>query len=85
VPQRRARVHVTLRRGVLDPQGAAIAKGLSRLGFSGVGDVRVGKVIELTVERDGPVETLRRDIEEMCRRLLANPVIEDFTVEVDEP
>jgi phosphoribosylformylglycinamidine synthase len=71
------RVHVTLKNGVLDPQGKAIHHALEGLGFAGVNDVRAGKLIELdladTVEES--------EIEEMCRKLLANTVIENFRVE----
>jgi len=78
----KARVHITLKTGVLDPQGRAIAHALAGLGFDGVEDVRQGKVLELTVADTDPV-TARERIEDMCRRLLANPVIETWTIEVD--
>ena len=73
----KARVFVTLKPGVLDPQGKAIHHALEGLGFSGVKDVRAGKLIELELA-DGTSDT---DIEAMCRKLLANPVIENFRVE----
>jgi len=66
-----ARIHVTLRRGVLDPQGKAIQHGLASLGFEGVDDVRMGKYIEIRLSGRA-----------MCEQLLANPVIEDFRFEV---
>ena len=70
-------IYVTLKNGVLDPQGKAIHHALDGLGFSGVNDVRVGKLIELDVdEAVGEAE-----IEEMCRKLLANMVIENFRIE----
>jgi phosphoribosylformylglycinamidine synthase PurS subunit len=77
-----ARVFVTLKRGVLDPQGSAVARSLHTLGYSEVEDVRLGKYIEVKL-RDGaaPAEERRR-IEEMCKRLLANTVIEDFSIEL---
>ena len=73
----KARVFVTLKPGVLDPQGKAIHHALEGLGFSGVQDVRAGKLIELELA-DGTSDTA---IEDMCRKLLANTVIENFRVE----
>jgi phosphoribosylformylglycinamidine synthase len=73
----KARVLVTLKSGVLDPQGRAIHHALEGLGFRGVNDVRAGKLIELDVADD--VEDAA--IEEMCRKLLANTVIENFSIE----
>jgi phosphoribosylformylglycinamidine synthase subunit PurS len=77
----KARVFVTLKPGVLDPQGKAIHHALEGLGFAGVNDVRAGKLIELDLA-DG---TPQSDIEDMCRKLLANTVIENFRVEIQEP
>lgn len=77
----RARVVVTLRQGVLDPAGQAVAAGLSQMGFSAVKDVRLGKVIELELD-DMPREEAQKQLEAMGRRLLANLVIEDFSVEI---
>jgi len=73
----KARVFVTLKPGVLDPQGKAIHHALEGLGFSGVQDVRAGKLIELELA-DGTSDTA---IEDMCRKLLANTVIENFRIE----
>ena len=73
----KARVFVTLKSGVLDPQGKAIHHALEGLGFAGVNDVRAGKLIELDLA-DGTSDS---DIEDMCRTLLANTVIETFRVE----
>ena len=73
----KAKVYVTLKNGVLDPQGKAIHHALEALGFSGVNDVRQGKYIELDLA-DG---TSAGDIDEMCRKLLANTVIENYRVE----
>ena len=73
----KARVFVTLKSGVLDPQGKAIHHALQGLGFGGVNDVRAGKLIELDLA-DG---TSTDEIEQMCRKLLANTVIENFRVE----
>jgi phosphoribosylformylglycinamidine synthase PurS subunit len=71
------RVYVTLKNGVLDPQGKAIHHALEGLGFAGVNDVRAGKLIELDVA-DGVGDD---EVEEMCRKLLANTVIENFAIE----
>ena len=73
----KARVFVTLKPGVLDPQGRAIHHALEGLGFEGIADVRAGKLIEL----DLADATSDADIEAMCRKLLANTVIENFTIE----
>ena len=74
----KARVHVMLKTGVLDPQGAAVKHTLGSLGFDGVQDVRQGKVIELELA-DGTTEAT---MSEMCEKLLANTVIESYRVEV---
>ncbi len=73
----KTRVYVTLKNGVLDPQGKAIHHALEGLGFSGVNDVRAGKLIELDLADSVTDE----DIEAMCRKLLANTVIENFKIE----
>jgi phosphoribosylformylglycinamidine synthase len=73
----KTRVYVTLKNGVLDPQGKAIHHALEGLGFEGVNDVRAGKLIELDLA-DGVTDG---DIEAMCRKLLANTVIENFRIE----
>jgi phosphoribosylformylglycinamidine synthase subunit PurS len=73
----KARVFITLKNGVLDPQGKAIHHALEGLGFSGINDVRAGKLIELDLA-DG---TGDGEIEDMCRKLLANTVIENFRIE----
>jgi phosphoribosylformylglycinamidine synthase subunit PurS len=73
----KTRVYVTLKSGVLDPQGKAIHHALEGLGFGGVKDVRVGKLIELDVA-EGVGEA---EVEAMCRKLLANTVIENFRIE----
>ena len=77
------RVVVTVmpRAGVLDPQGQTVQGALARLGYGGVGDVRVGKRIELDLEGDDPAALAER-AREMADRLLANPLIEDYRVEV---
>ncbi|HTT78193.1 MAG TPA: phosphoribosylformylglycinamidine synthase subunit PurS [Stellaceae bacterium] len=77
----KARVHITLKPGVLDPQGKAIGNALKGLGFDGVGDVRQGKLIELDLA-DGDPAAARARVEDMCRQLLANPVIENYAIEI---
>ena len=76
----KVRVFVTLKHGVLDPQGKAIHHALDGLGFAGVNDVRAGKRFELDLDDD----VLDSEIEEMCRKLLANTVIENFRIEKAE-
>jgi phosphoribosylformylglycinamidine synthase subunit PurS len=78
----KARVRVMLKPGVLDPQGKAIGNALSGLGFKGIGEVRQGKLIELELDERDPARA-RAQIEAMCKELLANPVIEDYTIELD--
>jgi phosphoribosylformylglycinamidine synthase len=73
----KTRVYVTLKNGVLDPQGKAIHHALEGLGFSGIQDVRAGKLIELDLA-DGVSD---EDVEAMCRKLLANTVIENYRIE----
>jgi phosphoribosylformylglycinamidine synthase len=73
----KVRVFVSLKPGVLDPQGRAVHHALEGLGFAGVNDVRAGKLIELDLADD----TSDADIEAMCRKLLANIVIENFRIE----
>ena len=78
----KVRVHITLRPGVLDPQGTAIAHALTALGFDGVDKVRQGKYLELDLAETNP-DAARAHAEAMCQRLLANPVIEDYAIEVE--
>jgi phosphoribosylformylglycinamidine synthase subunit PurS len=77
----KARVHVKLKPGVLDPQGEAIGNALAGLGFTGIGEVRQGKLIELDLSETDPARA-REQVEAMCKELLANPVIEDYTIEI---
>ncbi|SEQ82678.1 phosphoribosylformylglycinamidine synthase [Virgibacillus subterraneus] len=74
-------VHVTLKQGVLDPQGKAIQTSLHSLGFPEVEEARVGKYIELHMEDDADIEAR---VKAMCDKLLANPVIEDYRFNVEE-
>jgi phosphoribosylformylglycinamidine synthase len=78
-----ARIHVTLKPVVNDPQGLAIQGGLRQLGFESVRSVRAGKLLEVQLDVSGRDEAARLATE-MCRKLLANPVIEDFSFELQE-
>jgi phosphoribosylformylglycinamidine synthase len=77
----KARVFVTLKNGVLDPQGKAIGHALNGLGFSSVGEVRQGKVIDLELNA-GDAELARTELKAMCEKLLANTVIEKYEIEL---
>ena len=78
----RARVYVTLKPTVNDPQGLTVRGGLHTLGFAAVRDVRVGKFIEVTLEAAGRPEA-QEQVEHMCRQLLVNPVIETFRFDLE--
>ena len=78
----KARIHITLKQGVLDPQGKAIANALAALGFGGVGEVRQGKYIEIDLA-EGDRERTRANVQDMCEKLLANTVIEDYSIEIE--
>ncbi len=77
------KVEVRLKPVVLDPQGKSVLSALANLGFQEVNDARVGKLIELRI-KDGSAESVRSRVDEMCRKLLSNPVIEDFVVNIEE-
>jgi phosphoribosylformylglycinamidine synthase PurS subunit len=77
----KARVFITLKNGVLDPQGKAIANALHGLGFGGVGEVRQGKVIDLDINESDATEA-KASLKEMCDKLLANTVIEKYEIEL---
>ncbi len=79
---KKAKVFVTLKRGVLDPQGSALARSLHALGYPEVADVRLGKFIEVEIADGASPDEARRRLDEMCRKLLANTVIEDFRIEL---
>jgi phosphoribosylformylglycinamidine synthase subunit PurS len=79
----KARVYVMPKAGVLDPQGKAIAHALGSLGFAGVGEVRQGKMIDLQLSEADPARA-RAAIEEMCRKLLANTVVENYRIELED-
>ena len=78
----KAKIHVTLKNGVLDPQGKAVGRALQVLGFDGVGEVRQGKYIEIDLA-DTNKATAKIRAEDMCNRLLANTVIENFDIEIE--
>ena len=74
------KVFITLKPSLLDAQGRVVQNALNNLGYQGIEEVRIGKIIELKI--DGDSASLNRTVEEMCERLLANPVIEDYRYEV---
>ena len=74
-------VQVRLKGGILDPQGKAIGNALATLGFSGIGEVRQGKLIEMELAETDP-DRASQQVEAMCKELLANPVTEDYAIEV---
>ena len=78
----KATVKITLKYGVLDPQGKAIEKSLGQLGFSGVNEVKQGKLIELDIDANTP-EAAEKQITEMCEKLLANTVIENYDIQLN--
>ena len=79
----KARVHIYLKPGVLDPQGKAVERALGTLGFEGVGEVRQGKLIEFELA-ETDTQAARRAVEEMCAKLLANTVIENYAIELED-
>jgi phosphoribosylformylglycinamidine synthase len=78
----KARIHVTLKNGVLDPQGKAIEHALSNMGFDGVNEARQGKFIELELSETDRAKAEAK-VDEMCRKLLANTVIENYSIELE--
>ncbi len=78
----KAKIHVTLKPGVLDPQGKAVGHALEALGFDGLGDVRQGKYIEIDLAGSDADEA-KTQVDAMCRQLLANMVIENFEIEIE--
>ena len=79
----RARVVVRLKPGILDVQGAAVQRALAGLGFGDVRELRVGKLIEVDIDAATPA-VARQRVDEMCRKLLANTILEDYTIEAIE-
>lgn len=80
----KATVTVELKPAVLDPQGKAIQHSLSALGFAGVEDVRVGKLFRITLHDGSSRPEIEQQLRRMCERLLANPVVEDFSFTIEE-
>ena len=78
----KAKVHITLKSGVLDPQGKAIQNALAHLGFDGVDEVRQGKYIEIKLAETDPAQAKAR-VSAMCEKLLANMIIENYSVEIE--
>ena len=78
----KATIYITLKSGVLDPQGKAIEKALGRLGFDGINEVRQGKLIELDMDAASPAAA-KTQLTDMCEKLLANMVIENYRIEID--
>ena len=78
----RAKVHVSLKSGVLDPQGKAVGDALARLGFGEVGGVRVGRTIELELDDTLSKADAEARVKEMCEKLLANTVVERYAIEI---
>ncbi|MBC8293131.1 MAG: phosphoribosylformylglycinamidine synthase subunit PurS [Proteobacteria bacterium] len=79
-----ARVYVTPKKAILDPQGKAVASSLQALGYDGVDDVRLGRYIELQLSGVAGSKAAENRVDEMCRRLLANDVIEDYRFDIEE-
>ncbi|MGM0411205.1 MAG: phosphoribosylformylglycinamidine synthase subunit PurS [Bacillota bacterium] len=78
------KVETKLKESILDPQGQAVSSGLEALGYKNVDDVHVGKYIELTIDDVSDKKEVEKQVEEMCERLLANPVIEDYSFQIEE-
>ena len=79
----KAKVYVTLKAGVLDPQGQAVGRTLGKLGFEGVSDVRIGKYVEIDLASSDAAQAMEQ-VTKMCEELIANTVIENYRVEIDE-
>ncbi|UCC69020.1 MAG: phosphoribosylformylglycinamidine synthase subunit PurS [Armatimonadota bacterium] len=79
----RARVIITLKKTIMDAQGQTVERALHDLGYSGVQNLRIGKLGDMEVD-GAPREQLSSQLDEMCRKLLANPIIEDFRFEIEE-
>ena len=79
----KAKIHITLKPGVLDPQGKAVQHALGSLGFFGIDEVRQGKFIEIDLSETNTAEA-QKNVENMCKQLLANTVIENYAIEITE-
>ena len=80
----KAKVYVTLKPSVLDPQGKAIKHAVELLGFNGVSDIRQGKYFEIAIDASRSADDARADAEKLARDVLSNPIIEDFRVEIEQ-
>jgi phosphoribosylformylglycinamidine synthase len=78
----KAKIHITLKTGVLDPQGKAVQNALGSLGFDGVGDVRQGKFVEIELA-ETDADKAEKSVALMCEKLLANTVIENYTIKIE--
>jgi phosphoribosylformylglycinamidine synthase subunit PurS len=78
----KAKIIITPKKAVLDPQGKTVQNALEHMGYKGVGAVHVGKYLEIELEREDK-DTARRELEDACHRFLSNPVIEDYKLEVE--
>ena len=83
MPDLKVRVKVVLKDGILDPQGKAVLHAINDLKFEGVNDVRIGKYIELTFD-DNERDMVENETKEICQKLLANPVMENFDFEIED-
>jgi phosphoribosylformylglycinamidine synthase len=77
----KARIIITPKKAVLDPQGKTVQQALSHMGYTGIGDVHVGKYLEIELP-DGDLESARKQIDNACHKILSNPVIEDYQFEI---
>ena len=80
----KAKVYVTLKSGVLDPQGKAIKHSVELLGFNGISDIRQGKYFEIAIDGSRSADDARADAEKLAHDVLSNPIIEDFRVEIEQ-
>lgn len=79
----KAKVKVVLKSGILDPQGKAVMHAIKDLGYQNITDVRIGKFIELEM-KDTRSEKIRQELDEICKKLLSNPIIENYQIEIEE-
>ncbi len=79
----KAKISVYLKPGILDPQGKAVMHAIKHLDYSGVNNVRIGKYIEMVFDSKD-IEQVKKQADEICQKLLANPVMENYTIEVEE-
>jgi phosphoribosylformylglycinamidine synthase subunit PurS len=84
VPIMKAKVYVTLKPSVLDPQGKAIKHSVELLGFNGISDIRQGKYFEIAIDGSRSADDARADAEKLAHDVLSNPIIEDFRVEIEQ-